>query len=110
MTVNDKQTIITQARKILLDQGPLESAVYLARFLFWNKKDQGGRAVMGRLHHIAEETSDPQAKPAGYLRAVVKDAEGWTGEDLHAIGFDQSLIDHALRTPESGDPTLFQPS
>ncbi|HEY8189785.1 MAG TPA: hypothetical protein VIF12_03820, partial [Micavibrio sp.] len=70
------------------------AARHLASYHFWNQKDAIG-AVMADI----EALEDPDIKIAGYLRSVISNIPGWTGEDLRNIGFDQSAIHTASNLP-----------
>ncbi|HEY8189647.1 MAG TPA: hypothetical protein VIF12_03115 [Micavibrio sp.] len=100
---DDKFTIITQARKILMDRGQLESARYLAEFLFADKKDRGGKPYFGHLERVAQGIDDARIKPIGYLHDLIEDIEGWTYDDLRLIGFDDFIVDGVQAVTKTND-------
>lgn len=89
----DKDTIKAEAALILLDQGALEAAHYLAETLFQGRTDWGGNPYFGHLERVANGIADPAIKPIGYLHDLIEDIPGWTFEDLREIGFSAFIVD-----------------
>jgi hypothetical protein len=94
LDIKEKNTLKGAVSRTFTQDGALAAARHLAGFHFWNQKDTTG-PVMAEI----EALEDPDMRIAGYLRSVISNIPGWTGEDLRHIGFDQSAIRAAGSPP-----------
>lgn len=104
-----KIDVKTEANLILLTQGQLGAAQYLAQTLFSGKPDKGGQPYFGHLERVANgihSGNNPcrnAIQAIAYMHDLIEDIDGWTCEDLADIGFDAFIIEGVRAVTKSGE-------